>query len=37
MANGSTAVLATITLSKAAEILELDLDDMRELSNSWAE
>lgn len=26
-----------ITLGKAAEILELDLDDMRELSNSWAE
>ncbi len=25
-----------ITLGKAAEILELDLDDMRELSNSWA-
>jgi Zn-dependent peptidase ImmA (M78 family)/DNA-binding XRE family transcriptional regulator len=26
-----------ITLGKAAEILELDLEDMRELSNSWAE
>jgi Zn-dependent peptidase ImmA (M78 family)/transcriptional regulator with XRE-family HTH domain len=26
-----------ITLGKAAEILELDLDDMRELSNSWAD
>jgi Zn-dependent peptidase ImmA (M78 family)/transcriptional regulator with XRE-family HTH domain len=26
-----------ITLSKAAEILELDLDDMRELSNSWVD
>jgi hypothetical protein len=24
------------TLGKAAEILELDLEDMRELSNSWA-
>ena len=28
---------APITLGKAAEILELDLDDMRELSNSWAD
>jgi len=26
-----------ITLGKAAEILELDLDDMRELVNSWME
>ncbi len=26
-----------ITLGKGAEILELDLDEMRELSNSWAE
>ena len=26
-----------ITLGKAAEILELDLEDMRELANSWAD
>ena len=26
-----------ITIGKAAEILELDLEDMRELANSWAD